>query len=1090
MKIDASNSIVINDILIGDVWLCSGQSNMAMTVAGTTAYYQNDVNNSTNEFIRNYNVPREYEFNTPRTDLSGGSWTKTNPTTVLQYSATAYFFAKALYEKYQIPIGLIHSSYGGTPIHAWMSENALRYFPDEIAEIQLLKNPSYVAGIEQQDLDDENNWNTTLKNNDAGIINNWKSNSTSTTSWTDITVPFTPKKNLGSVWYKKNIVVSSQTAANVSELQLGTLIEADSTYVNGVLVGHTNNEWAARKYSIPANTFVTGTNTITIRIVNNSLNGGMNGTSYQLIGNNETINLAGTWKYKIGYVMSALPAPVNLRWKPTALYNSMIASLKNYAMKGAIWYQGEGNTGNPTEYAIYLKSMIEDWRALFNNPTMPFVYVQLPNYQAADPNPSESNWALLRESQLKTLSVPFTGMATTIDVGEWYNLHPLNKKPVGTRLALAAQRAAYYDQYVVSSGPIVESMKIVNNTIEIPFATLGSQLKFMSTGSATTHSNFAIAGSNKVFSWAQAQIVGNKVIVWNDAIPNPVAVRYAWANDPAGTKLFNTENLPASPFRNDNITSSSSAPTTVWTGVANNDFFNEANWKNSVTNAVPASGTINPGQNITLALEINIPATITATGGAIQFSTGSLVLGSANLSATALSGGTVTINEGGYLNLSSASPLLNNVQLNFTSGIGWVRTNNYKASAISATNLAQIKVNNSDSAYQLNLRLDNYYLNGCVVRANLATTTPLKVYDGVNSLGNSALITVNTIHSGIAIAGSMNNKIKSFVLKKGFMVTFAIENDGTGKSINYIASESDLVINTLPKTMLNAVSFIRVIPWNWVGKRGRTDEALGLDTSWIYRWNNSFNSTLDWEYAPMAWGHSGANDAADIATYIGKYNSTHVMGFNEPDNCSGQSGQYGQLCQTDVAVGYYKNLMKTGMRLVSPGCREEGALANGWLKEFRDKATAQDIRIDAIAVHWYDWGSNPVANPNQTAEQIFARFQNYLTTVHNLHGLPIWITEFNANPARSNATNAAFMALALPYLETLDYVERYAWFPYETGTNYYELTPDPENPGEFIDTTTLTAVGTAYKNQVSTPAIPETTTTGNTNVNLENCVCD
>jgi sialate O-acetylesterase len=226
--------------------------------------------------------------------------------------------------------------------------------------------------------------------------------------------------------------------------------------------------------------------------------------------------------------------------------------LRNYAIKGAIWYQGEGNSSKPTLYSIYLRSMIEEWRGLFNNPSMPFVYVQLPNYQAAVANPVESNWALLRESQLKTLAVPFTGMATTIDVGDANNIHPIYKKPVGTRLALAAQRVAYNNLQVVSSGPMYESMKIVGNTIELTFNTLGSLLKFKSTGTAVgTHTNFAIAGSNKVFFWAQAKIEGNKVIVWNDALTNPVAVRYAWGQNPAGEKLFNTQDLPASPFRTD-----------------------------------------------------------------------------------------------------------------------------------------------------------------------------------------------------------------------------------------------------------------------------------------------------------------------------------------------------------------------------------------------------------------------------------------------------------------------------------------------------------------------------------------------------------
>lgn len=551
MKIEASNTIEINDILIGDVWVCSGQSNMAMAMSGVTSYYQNDINNSTNNFIRNFNVPREFEFTSPRTDLNDGYWMKTNPTTVLQYSAAAYFFAKDLYAKYQVPIGLIHSSYGGTPIHAWMSEKALKYFPETISEIQLLKNPEYVNNIIQNDINLENQWNANLIKNDAGVINNWHLNATDTQDWTDITVGFT-KKDIGSVWYKKDIVVSAQTAANPSLLQLAILIEVDSTYINGKLVGHTNSQYAVRKYEIPANTLVEGKNTITVRLVNNSLTGGFYGSIFQLVGTNETIDLKGTWKKKVGYAAASLPTPVNLRWKPTALYNSMIEPLKNYGVKGAIWYQGEGNTGKPSQYSIYLRSLIEDWRDVFNNPTMPFMFVQLPNYQAAVANPSESNWALLRESQLKTLALPYTGMATTIDVGDPNNLHPLSKKPVGIRLSLAAQKIAYNEQQIVYSGPIYESMKIVGNTIELTFNTLGSLLKFKSTGTPIgTHTNFAIAGSNKVFSWAQAKIEGNKIIVWNDAIPNPIAVRYAWGQNPAGEKLFNTEDLPASPFRTD-----------------------------------------------------------------------------------------------------------------------------------------------------------------------------------------------------------------------------------------------------------------------------------------------------------------------------------------------------------------------------------------------------------------------------------------------------------------------------------------------------------------------------------------------------------
>lgn len=379
------------------------------------------------------------------------------------------------------------------------------------------------------------------------------------------------------------------------------------------------------------------------------------------------------------------------------------------------------------------------------------------------------------------------------------------------------------------------------------------------------------------------------------------------------------------------------AQTIVWTGVSNNDFFNEANWKDSVTNAIPSAGSIDPATNINLVLQIN-NASAVITSGVIQLGTGSLVVGSANLTATSLSGGTVTINAGGYIDLSSATPLLNSVQINFTSGIGWIRTTNYNPTAVSTNNLAQIKVNGSESVYKTNLRLDHYYLNGCVIRANLAATTPLTVYDNTTLGGSSAAITVNTLHKGIAIAGTMNNKIESFLLKKGYMVTFATEDDGTGKSKNYIASEQDLVINTLPITLLNSISFIRVMPWNWVTKKGRTGTQTDLNTTWRYAWNNTESSSLNWEYAPMAWGGSGANDDADIALYVGKYNSTHVMAFNEADPCDAQSGQYGnpKLCVIDEAARLYKNLMKTGMRLVSPSCTEGGG--TGWLKDFRNKA--------------------------------------------------------------------------------------------------------------------------------------------------------
>ena len=524
----------------------------------------------------------------------------------------------------------------------------------------------------------------------------------------------------------------------------------------------------------------------------------------------------------------------------------------------------------------------------------------------------------------------------------------------------------------------------------------------------------------------------------------------------------------------------------IWTGSAsNNDFFDEGNWKNSVTNLAPGSGSIDPGLAINLQLQINTVVTTIVANGEINVGSGSLVIGMSNLTAPSFSGagGTITINEGAYVELSATAPFkftTPQLQINFTSGLAWIKTTNVSARLVSVSYLGLIKVNGLTSVYKTNLRLDNYYLIGCVIRANLASTTPFTVYEGANLQGTAVGIPVNTIHSGAAIPGAMNDKIESFLLKKGFMVTIADEADGTGKSKNYIASETDLVINVLPKTLLKSISFIRVLPWNWVTKKGRNDTGIDLNTTWRYKWNPDEVSSTNWEFAPMAWGHTSADDDGDIANFVGKYNSPYVMSFNEPDDCGGQSGQYGNLCQTDVAVGYHKNLMKTGMRIVSPGGREEAPF--GWLKDFHQKATAQDIRIDVIAVHWYDWGSNPTVNTNPTALQVFNRFKAYLTNVYNLYGLPIWITEFNANPARSQAINAGFLELALPYLESLDYIERYCWFPYNTGTHFY-TTLD-------AGATTLSQVGTIYKNinnttpVASTPSIPEATVDANNNLNL------
>ncbi|UAM97979.1 T9SS type A sorting domain-containing protein [Polaribacter litorisediminis] len=510
----------------------------------------------------------------------------------------------------------------------------------------------------------------------------------------------------------------------------------------------------------------------------------------------------------------------------------------------------------------------------------------------------------------------------------------------------------------------------------------------------------------------------------------------------------------------------------IWSESAKDtDFFNELNWKDTNTNNAPETGTIDPNKPINVNLKIENTNQLIIANGIISLGTGSLTLAKTSVKANAISGGKLIINSEGYLDLENENPLQDNIQIELNDGVGWVRTKKLDGDTINSNHINQIKINLQPAIHKDNLRLDNYYFGGTVIRSNDASTSPVSIFDATNLIGTATNLTTDIIYSGNNIPNNFNNKTTSFLLRKGFMITLAVEEDGTGKSKNYMAVEEDLSVNQLPNYLLNNISFIRIVPWNWTTKKGIGGNELGLHNGWFYRWNNNGESTLDTEYVPMSWGAGGANDDGDIALYQGKYKATNVLAFNESDNCNDQSGQYSNLCQTDVAVGFYKNLMKTGLRLVSPSGRENAPF--GWLKEFHEKATAQDIRIDVIGVHWYDWGSNPQNSPNANPQTVFNRFKNYLQRVYDLYKLPIWITEFNANPNRTTSVNLEFMKLALPYLESLDYVERYAWFqPNSDVADYYDTNGN------------LTEVGNFYKNQISNPAIALNTYTADNNLDM------
>lgn len=556
MTIDASNHIVLKDILIGDVWICSGQSNMVHQMDLHKETYEQDIAKANYPAIRHFFVPPATALQGPQHDLPTGYWKTANPEDVLQFSAVAYFFARTIYEKYHVPIGLINASVGGTPIEAWTSEEGLKEFPAIITRIQKNKDTAYVNGINRAAAAYNAN---RPKPRDKGLLGpkRWYDTSYVPKGWNTINIPGYWEdqgvKDLdGIVWYRREIDVPASMTGVPAKVYLGRIVDADFLYVNGIPAGNTTYQYPQRRYALPAGLLRPGRNILVIRVINSQGKGGfVPDKPYCITANGQTIDLKGYWQYKVGDVFIPdhnTPAGIQLQNQPSALFNAMIAPVTNYTIKGILWYQGESNTWNAAEYAQLLPALITDWRKQWQQPDAPFMYVQLPNFMDVQYLPAESQWAALRESQLKALSVPNTGMAVAIDLGEWNDVHPDNKKDVGVRLALSAQRVAYGDTNVVHSGPLYKSASVEGNRIVISFSNTGSGLVSIDNEPLAW---FAIAGADKKFVWANAAIEGDRVIVWNDSISKPLYVRYAWADNPDGVNLYNKEGLPASPFRTD-----------------------------------------------------------------------------------------------------------------------------------------------------------------------------------------------------------------------------------------------------------------------------------------------------------------------------------------------------------------------------------------------------------------------------------------------------------------------------------------------------------------------------------------------------------
>ena len=554
MVISGKNKIVLHDILVGDVWLCAGQSNMVHQMKLHGVRYAGEIAGANYPEIRQFWVPNVVNLQGPQKDLKAGNWKWANPADVKEFSAVAYFFAKKLYENHHIPIGIINASWGGVPIESMMSEESLRNFPQILQTIEKNKDSAYVNGINRSVFADARQRHLS---EDRGMKEKWFDPSYIPSEWHRIAIPGYWEdqgvKDLdGVVWYRREIDIPASMTNVPAKVFLGRIVDADELYVNGKKVGSTGYLYPQRRYPLPDGALKPGKNLFVIRVSNNSGKGGfVPDKPYELIAGNDTIDLTGYWEYRVGQVN--IPrrgfggSAIVLQNQPAALYNSMIAPIVGYAMKGFVWYQGESNTGRPDEYAKLQPAMIGDWRSKWKEGDIPFLFVQLPGFGDYNYLPAESQWAAFREAQAKSLAVPNTAMAVAIDVGEWNDLHPDRKKEVGDRLALAAEKLAY-NENIVYAGPEYQSSAIKGSKIIITFSHTGSGL---ATSDEQAPAEFAIAGEDKKFVWAQAKIQDDQVVVWSGDVPSPKFVRYAWADEPVDPNLINKEGLPASPFRTD-----------------------------------------------------------------------------------------------------------------------------------------------------------------------------------------------------------------------------------------------------------------------------------------------------------------------------------------------------------------------------------------------------------------------------------------------------------------------------------------------------------------------------------------------------------
>jgi sialate O-acetylesterase len=545
---------MVHDVLVGDVWVASGQSNMEFRVAeGNDAAHE--IASAHDTLLRQFKVPNSWS-KTPETDLAGGTWMRADSQHVGGFSAVAYFFARELRHSVGVPIGIINTTWGGSNIETWISRDA-QHLSDNAWSAVLEREDAFLRSIR----DSLTARLGALPTSDSGLVDGravWADSAVDETRWHDIPVPAYWEPNGypgmdGIAWYRLAFDLTESDIARGVTLRALAIDDDDITWVNGVEIGQTVGYNVRRSYPIPASALHAGRNLLAVRVTDGGGGGGINGAISLSFGDGSERSLAGTWKFRVGAV-SFQPDGQRINKIPSVLYNAMIRPLLPFSIKGVIWYQGESNANNDAQAAAYreqFQTLIASWRSSWNGgrDTFPFLWVQLPNFGAPDSVPPlHAAWATQRESMDAALTLPSTGRAIAIDVGEANDIHPRNKQDVGLRLARVAEKAVYH-QPAIASGPTYASHAIRGDSVIVRFSSVGGGLVTKAGGSRV--GGFELAGADKRFVWADAEIVGNTVKVWSSQVVKPVAVRYGWSNNPDRANLYNAERMPAAPFRSD-----------------------------------------------------------------------------------------------------------------------------------------------------------------------------------------------------------------------------------------------------------------------------------------------------------------------------------------------------------------------------------------------------------------------------------------------------------------------------------------------------------------------------------------------------------